>query len=411
MAGRGGPGARVEGAAHTPAYWCLNARQTVLFSQAVAAMADIDAFVEIGSHPVLGASIRETLRARRERLTVVPTLVRQQAERVTMARAVAALHAIGSPVAWEKYQPCGEHVDLPRYPWQRQRHWAESAALAKWRLGTCEHPLLGERTDDPGPTWESTLTETQLPWLSDHKIDGAIVLPGAGFIEAAIAAQKALQGDGGAPCLSDVQIRKALFVEAERVRTLRMTIDPDGAGFSFHSRASLDDEWLLHVPGRLVQLRPEHAARADIEAIRRRFGAPMEKEQVYRYLYDRGFHYGPSFRLIARFWHSPAESLTEIGLPDSVLDQCRCFTMHPAILDACIHALVAGQSEAARGAYLPGVCAAPAGRSFGARGSNQGDARHLLAGAGGSARPDAAAESVVRKHGGRPARARPGLRL
>jgi len=56
---------------------------------------------------------------------------------------------------------------------------------------TREHPLLGWRLKDAAAAWENSLDPESFPWLADHKVGDAIVLPGAAFAELALAASRA----------------------------------------------------------------------------------------------------------------------------------------------------------------------------------------------------------------------------
>src|SRR4051794_32885416 len=65
-------------------------------------------------------------------------------------------------------------VDLPVYPFERQRHWIEPARRAVDLTPSGEHPILGRTIRAPGNTrrHESRLSLDRLPWLGEHRVNG-----------------------------------------------------------------------------------------------------------------------------------------------------------------------------------------------------------------------------------------------
>ncbi|MEP7049211.1 MAG: type I polyketide synthase [Pseudomonadota bacterium] len=110
-------------------YWGRNLRQPVLFAKAAATMlADgIDAFIEVGPHPTLLASVAE-VGAESAPLTLA-SVRRAEPERAALLASFGALWIAGQPVDWAKIFEPGSYarVPLPHYPWQRERHWSSSA--------------------------------------------------------------------------------------------------------------------------------------------------------------------------------------------------------------------------------------------------------------------------------------------
>ncbi|MET9972848.1 acyltransferase domain-containing protein, partial [Streptomyces sp. NPDC006356] len=163
------------------AYWWRNVREPVRFGAAMEHLAaeGIGVVVEIGPHPVLRAYLRRTGPA------YVPTLYRDGDGPREATAAVAALLAAGADVDWRAHFPHpGRVVDLPAYPWQRERHWhgsPQDLVLHTSGSGALDHPLLGERLPAPHPLWHGTVEPQLVPWLGDHRIDGDVLLPAAAY--------------------------------------------------------------------------------------------------------------------------------------------------------------------------------------------------------------------------------------
>ncbi|WP_374251192.1 type I polyketide synthase [Micromonospora sp. R77] len=110
----------------TPTYWADQVRGTVAFGTAVGRAAELGVtrFVELGPDASLVGAIEET----RTDALVVPMLHRRQAEPATAVTALARLWVHGCPVDWAAFfAPTGAAlVDLPTYPFARDRYWMEN---------------------------------------------------------------------------------------------------------------------------------------------------------------------------------------------------------------------------------------------------------------------------------------------
>src|ERR1019366_9133684 len=107
-------------------------RQPVRFADAARRLlaAAPGAVLEVGPHPVLASAIDEALAERGGDAALLEPL--------------GALYAAGFEPDWESVHPGPrDHLDLPRYPWQRERHWTESAASREARLGAGGPRLAG----------------------------------------------------------------------------------------------------------------------------------------------------------------------------------------------------------------------------------------------------------------------------
>src|SRR5262249_10091537 len=134
-------------------------------------------------------------------------------ERRTLLESLGALYVFGHPIEWKKLYPQGGRcVSLPSYPWRRKRYWIDGDGegrpptlvdaparisgfpkrLSMHPEGTSGHPLLGARftisTQPATYAWENSLSIEALPYLSDHRVRGDAVLPGAAYVEMALAA-------------------------------------------------------------------------------------------------------------------------------------------------------------------------------------------------------------------------------
>jgi len=68
------------------------------------------------------------------------------------------------------------------------------------------------------PLWEGRLSDQRLDYLDDHLVQGALVFPGAAYVEMALAANRDA-ASSEAIVLRDVRFERALFIK-ERTDTL-----------------------------------------------------------------------------------------------------------------------------------------------------------------------------------------------
>jgi 1-acyl-sn-glycerol-3-phosphate acyltransferase len=360
----------IAGAELGPGYWWRNIRQPVLFGDGVGRLLDdgYDLFLELGPHPVLAQSVRECLVARDAAGTVLPSIRRLEDEREAMLRSLGALYATGREIDWDGLQPHPvRHVDLPRYPWQRERHWFESAPVDTVAAADAgSNPLLARRVRGPRPVWESSLGGEALAWLDDHVIQHTVPFPGAGYVAMALGAARELLG-AEAPAVRGVEFRRALFLGRRDRVVLQASVDPDTMRFQAHGGDLDGGEWTLNAQAALAA-GEERSERVDLDELRQRCTLELSHEAVYEQISRRGLEYGPAFTGMDEVRRGDGEAFGRVRLARPLdLDG---HEVHPALLDAAFQYLVvaAESREDARG-FLPvgidEVCLRrPPGESF-----------------------------------------------
>ncbi|MFC6500292.1 type I polyketide synthase [Streptomyces plicatus] len=121
-----------------PGYWVQHVRRAVRFGDGVRTLAARGAtrYLELGPDGVLCSLAQDTLDTladeNRPAPVVVPALRTGRDEERSLITAVARLHAAGQPVDWAALlEGTGaRRVDLPTYPFRRQRFWADAAPAA-----------------------------------------------------------------------------------------------------------------------------------------------------------------------------------------------------------------------------------------------------------------------------------------
>ncbi|WP_416276846.1 beta-ketoacyl synthase N-terminal-like domain-containing protein [Nocardia sp. alder85J] len=104
------------------AYWYDNLRNPVRFADTVetSAAGGFRCFVEVSPHPVLATAIAATVG---EAGQVLPTLRRRRGGTEQFANGLARGYVRGLPVRWDRCFGDARTIDLPTYPFQRDRYW------------------------------------------------------------------------------------------------------------------------------------------------------------------------------------------------------------------------------------------------------------------------------------------------
>jgi polyketide synthase 12/epothilone polyketide synthase D len=332
-------------------YWWHNLRQPVQFLQAVqhALTAGHQLFVEIGPHPALVRYVKEIIDAMAATGAALGTLRRQENAVQCLRETVAALHVRGVAIDWALLSGGdGRHRMVPRYPWQKQRFWAEAEDARRMRLDGPEHPLLGTPLTGPALAWQNDVSVTSHPYLADHALDGKAVFPAAAFVELLVAAVARAQRDAAIE-LNDVHFERVLWIDhpclvqtalENRGRTATVKVRPMGGEWHSHSRAR----------GRTIKPTP----RADRVRIPDDL-ALISVGELYARFERSGHLYGPSFRALRWAGTKDGEYWGRLTLAPEMHADTANYFLHPALLDAALQLTLSSVpvDEEREAMYLP----------------------------------------------------------
>ncbi|UGQ11305.1 SDR family NAD(P)-dependent oxidoreductase [Yinghuangia sp. ASG 101] len=346
-------GARIAGGELSASYWWRNFREPVLFAPAIHAMlADgFDAFVELSPHPVLANSLKEILADAGSDAPVVSTLARDKDDWERFLGAFATLYTSGREVDWRRRHPDGvPTLDLPSNPWMHESFWNETETSRRYRSGGQSHPML-KRVDVARPTWEIKWDDHRLAWVKEHDVFGSVIVPGAAYIEAALAAARELTGEACA--LDFVEFERACIL-GDQPHVSRVELDPDEGTFEFHHRAVHEAGWVRNVRGRFHRDSGAPPTRSfDLDAIRARCSSTYSAADVYGRLRANGYAYGPAFCGISRLYVGPGEGLARVETPRVLKKRSAGYLFHPALLDACFQSAILHPSDDRPDELLP----------------------------------------------------------
>lgn len=321
-------------------YWWRNVREPVRFSDAIATLSGLGcrSFIEIGPHAILQRYIGECLISIGTKGRVLPTLRKEADGWNHIVETALRAHLLAEQPNLGVYFPQpGRRVQLPNYPWQRERHWHPRTSESLFSIERRRvHPLLGWRIPEAAHAWENVIDPTVLPWLADHKVGGGVVFPGAAYVEMALAAACEWLG-GEALAFEEMDIVSPMVFDGEHARTLRFDLNDRDGGFQIRSRQRLShDAWTLHAAGRILQ--PGVGFRGARIRPLSGYAEKIDRETHYRLAATLGLEYGPTF-----------QGLHEAAVVDNCLHAELAYhanlagddyLIHPALLDVCYQSLV-----------------------------------------------------------------------
>ncbi|KAL4964020.1 uncharacterized protein BDV14DRAFT_201275 [Aspergillus stella-maris] len=367
-------------------YWVANMTQPVQFAAALhtALSGSGDKFkaaLEIGPHPALQSPVLQTIEEAHLDIPYSGILSRGKNDVAMFSEALGMLWAHCKPgtVDFTSYDQTFFNPiipafvrDLPSYPWDHsQSYWFESRVerARRTRKGPV-HPLLGVPYGDETETevkWRSFLIPKEISWLSEHRVQGRAVLPGAAYavmgMEAALLKVESKQVR--LVELNEMAIHRGISFEDEiagvevvttlsniqRARTRELSGSHEQsvgerlvANWTVHSPSAKGSDSLSLVCSGSIRITlgtPKHdilPGRLDEDAVTNM--VPVDVDDFYTALERVGYGFTGSFRSISclqrKVGHSSG-SFDPPAPPDAS-------TIHPALLDVAFHGIMAAIS-------------------------------------------------------------------
>ncbi|MFH8371886.1 acyltransferase domain-containing protein, partial [Streptomyces sp. NPDC018031] len=338
-------------------YWYRNLRQTVRFDETVRLLLaeGHQMFVEASAHPVLTMGIQQTAEDAGVEAAAVGSLRRDEGGLDRFRTSLAEAHVAGAPVDWRQLFAGTDvrHITLPTYAFQHQRYWVQPSTVlgdvASAGLGAAGHPLLGAAValpDSGGYLFTGRLSLRSHGWLADHAVLGRVLLPGTAFVELALRAGDAV----GCDRVEELTLEAPVVLPEEGGIQLQLVVGgPEGEtgrrAVTVYSRP--DDPradarhtpWVRHAKGVLADAGVGAGDAGEGLVVWPPVGAEaVDLDGFYERLAGTGLEYGPVFRGLRAVWRGAGEVFAEVVLPEGQRAEAGRFGLHPALLDAALHA-------------------------------------------------------------------------
>ncbi|MFJ7153295.1 polyketide synthase dehydratase domain-containing protein, partial [Streptomyces sp. NPDC100445] len=291
---------------------------------------------------------------------------------------MAEVFVRGVAVDWTGVLPDGvgaADVELPTYTFDHRHYWlkpAPAADVASLGQARADHPLLGavvEVPDTGGVLCTSRLSLRTHPWLADHVVGGAVLVPGTGLVELAVRA-----GDEvGCGSLEELVVEAPLVLPEQGGVRVQVTVggpeETDTRTVAVYSapddttKDAGPEAWTRHATGTLTALAdaaPTQSA-ADLTVWPPAGARPVDIAGGYELLARAGYGYGPVFQGVRALWRRGDDLFAEVALPEDQRSGAARFGIHPALLDAALHPAMLdvaladpdGENRTEDGVHLP----------------------------------------------------------
>ena len=363
-------GAQADGTEFDADHWWRNIRSPVLFDRIFEQIpGDGEAlYIQIGPHPVLSSAIYENLAHHHRTGHALATLRRDRGAWDVLLEAVSKCYVHGHDINWERLvDPPRTSVQLPPYPWQKERYWLDGMTTYSVGLDSLSgsvnlgapvgpdgrrfpKPLIGRAiessVDSDFRVWERAISLASQPILADHTVLDRSIMPLAGQIEMLIETldeTEVVKLPEVPVAFTDLKLLHPLIlpeIGAHLVQVVR--------GQNRYTLSSKSDSqetastWLAH-------MRTERSQGAgatevagmteniDLEGVRSRCDRRITNRRFYERASESGFEYGPAFRQVDDVVYSDREALVTLAPRDEGHGSYR---LHPGVLDAGLQALL-----------------------------------------------------------------------
>ena len=321
------------------AYWSSHIRQPVAFANSIDKVQELgcDLILELGPQGHLTRMAAANWSGKSENL--VTCLDRNTPDRKALLTAIGRLHVNGAKVDF-KAMHAGQNrrpVQLPTYPFQRRRFWGPDKPRADHAEFHTAHPLLGQKLSLAGISnetrYESFVEPDSPPWLPDHEVMGQTILPGAAFVEMAIAACGTFPAS-----VAEIRFEQPFSPKRRTaLQTIVRKVD-DSENIETFS-AGHDGSWTRHFTAKKSTTESIQPLGTDhLEILKAEMTEAAEPGDFYTKMSEIGLNYGPAFQTIREIRFSEDRVLTRLETSGDV----RGFHIAPTLLDGALHSLAVG---------------------------------------------------------------------
>lgn len=340
-------------------YWARNLREPVAFFPTLQRLiaAGHTIFMEISPHPVLANDVQQTLQASAQPGIVLPSMQRDEDEQTVLLNSLGHLHAHGISVDWQAFYPYkGRCITLPSYLWQRESYWLAGKPGQAPAQVTSDR-ILQSAVHDKTWFWETTVSPQTHPYLADHQVENAMVLPTAVYIDWMLAAVKAVTTSTAVPILRNLTLKQPLILSAAETSAIQVVITaaaqetyacsvlsrPVESTKPWQEQAAAHIQWDMSADAPHVDQPP--VTTPD------QYQHEIPASDYYAALSTHGLQYGPTFQGIAQVRQG-------VSIATAILASTHPWQpgiiISPTLLDACLQTLGAALIDViAETTFLP----------------------------------------------------------
>lgn len=251
----------------------------------------------------------------------------------------------GTEIDWKKLygavQP--QRINLPGYPFLKERFWIEKDTSVSLQY---IHPLLHENTSSFMEQRYSSVFTGREFFLSDHKVNGKMLLPGAAYLEMAKAAVEAA-AEIGKDAEKGIILRNVIWaipviVKKKPVKVNVRLVYSENSDIIFEIYSKSEDgNEILHSQGMAEISERKKDVIIDLMSLKgKKWDRMLSSDDCYQAFKGIGIEYGPGHRGIKFLNLSEGEVLAKLDMPSSVIGSTGEYTLHPTMMDSAFQSAI-----------------------------------------------------------------------
>ncbi|CAM4521353.1 unnamed protein product [Lepidochelys olivacea] len=321
----------------TGKFWARHARDPVAFTQAIVTSArekDNVVFVEIGPERALQRYIMETL----GKQTRVLSSLQTDKEYQTLLTLAGNLFELGYNPDWHHFCEGYQSIPaaFPRYQFDRKKlmGYLDIHQQANRRAVNSNHPLIYSLNND-NTEFNCPVSQALAPYLYEHKNNGVALVPGAFFVELALAS--VMSSSRPKVPLSTCQINinfLAPCVLNQKSHVLKIELASQKSVTDFRI---LSSSVAVYASGQITKKSEPVVEENSIsfQDIFQRCKSVVTADEVYETLSQVGFQYGSMFRQLRDVFYCEElkEAITSIKVNRETREEMSDYYIHPVLLD------------------------------------------------------------------------------
>lgn len=265
----------------------------------------------------------------------------------------------GKYVDWEKlytkevFKP--KKIALPTYSFQKERFWIldyGNEAGTKINVDLI-HPMI----DVNNSTINRQIYKKRLlghePYLSNHVVNGKVLMPGAGFVELSRAAgQLALAGIGTVKNMSNVVFRRPLVVE--QPSDIVVECYPKKGGLLFEIKDEKEKN-IVYCAGEVSYLGAQGDYIEEESSLKDEvYASCIDTNEIYSMLKRAGFSYGEYYQCIKKISLVEDTVIAKLEIEEDIANENSFYELKPSLVDSALQsASILLKSEEDGNKFIP----------------------------------------------------------
>ena len=303
----------------TGEYWARNVRQPVRFSQALYAATKKNVknvFVELGPRQVLKAHFRDIFED--QSFICVPSMGYKK-EIACVMSTICELYVAGVNPDFKAITGQHKRVSLPRYGYNRVKllYLPEAEAGKINGISTSKETshMFIQRNNQDTSRYKFVIAKSTTPFVFDHYMNGALLVPGATYVEAVIQIACLYFKSSINDMQISIEFNSTITPNEEKMIVVDCAVTTTFDGIYITAQKNNKQFFTSLASRRTI---PDRCP-IGISELKSRCHVRSTKNEIYNRLKAHGFEYGPSLSIIQESWISNDECLVRFNVPENVL--------------------------------------------------------------------------------------------